>query len=339
PEVRVYLPFRNSLIFNFFDNPEYVFFLKEKNQRAFTNSYSFGIKYLLFYSFVISAQYHYDEHRRRVSSEFGHQTMDIDKGYQWGVFYETARRTSLGFTATVDRRGFEDVHTEEGEIFLSRVLNREERSGTVEFNYELFWNGFFFLTAGYTEYRFEHEQSFWRNAHSYQGYAGIRFPLLGAVRGILSLGYKKFIPRLEGRGDFSGIVGNTELDIRMGRVGFRLGYSRDNVFSYWTSVLFFIENRYFAGISFYLARFLRIDYNLNIGRSIYPEPFPVWSDAGEYTEILRRDNQLTHSAGLVFRVFKSTGLGLIWNSARWTSSWSGWNRKRNFIGAFLTHQF
>jgi hypothetical protein len=339
PEVRVFLPFRNYLILSFRDNPEYVYYLKESRRRVFTNSYGFGAKLLFLHRFVLSGDYHYDEHRQRLSSELGHLVTDISQGYSLGLFYETARKTSLGFTGFINYLKYGDIETAAGEIPLSRILNRQERGGTMEFYYRLFWDGYFFVSAGYTEFQFESAESSWRDAYSYQGYMGIRFPLTGGVRGTLSLGYKKFMPRAEGRKRFSGLVGKTELSARFGRIGLRLNYGRDNVFSYWEDVFYFIEDRVASGLSYYLTTFLRLDYNYEYSTANYPEFSAVDTATGEPTRIRRVDKHQTHSVGLVFRVYRNMGLGLTWNLAQWTSDLPGWNRKKTFVGVNLIYQF
>ena len=49
PEMNVYLLFRNWLILSLSENPEYVYYMKEKRERAFNNSFSPGLKLLLFH--------------------------------------------------------------------------------------------------------------------------------------------------------------------------------------------------------------------------------------------------------------------------------------------------
>lgn len=336
PEIRVYLLFRNRLILSFLENPEYVFYLKEKRERAFNNRYSPRLKILLFNRFVLSGDYHYSKRRRRASSEFDMRTDELVKGCTGQIFSETARGTSFGFSGSIEKIRYEDIPGQE--IPLSDTLNREERSGHLEFYYRIFSESYFFISGGYTEYNFEDPQAHWRNSRSYQVYSGIRFPLLGKVRGTLSLGYKKFVPKTEGRKRFSGIVGNTNLDFRIWRFNFRLNYSRDNPFSYSTNI-YFIEDRYGGGISFYLTEYLRVDYNLNYGESNYPEPFSFQTPEGKYEEIKRKDKYYIHTLGFVFRVVDNIGIGLMLNFWKRSSNYLWENRGRMFIGGYVTYEF
>lgn len=174
---------------------------------------------------------------------------------------------------------------------------------------------------------------------SYQAYTGIGFPLLGRVRGTLSLGYKKLLPRREGKTSFSGLVGDTSLDFRVRRFNFRLQYSRDYRFSYWTNNIYFLENRYGLGISFYLTRLLRLDYNFSYGEVHYPELMSLWMPDDRYEEIKREDVYRAHTVGFVFRIIKNTGIGVRLNFWERDSNIYWANRDRMFIGGYVTYEF
>jgi len=247
---------------------------------------------------------------------------ELRESYRGSLFYETARRTSFGISASLEKISYEDITLPGEEIYLSRLLNREERSGNLEFYYRLFSESFFFISGGYTEYKFEHIQSRLRDSYSYQAYSGIRFPFLGRVRGTLSLGYKKLLPRSEEKKGFSGLVGNTSFDFRIRRFGLRFQYNRDCYFSYWSNSRYFIEDRYGAGISFYLTHFLRLDYNFSHGEANYPELMLLQMPDGQYEEIKRKDTYRIHTAGFVVRIIRNTGIGLMFNF---------WERESNYF--------
>ncbi len=339
PEVRAYLPLGGTILFTARENPEYSFYLNEKNRREFSNSFGFGLRALVLGRFVLDGSAHYDKHRRPQSSELGALVTDTSKGYEAGLTFETPRRTSLGIKAVFNDVSLEDYAPAETGVPLSGILNRIERGLQAEFNYEISPGGYFFLSGMVTEFAFASAVSNWKDSTAMEGFAGVRFPIGGKIRGTLALGFKKFAPKEAGPAEFSGLVGKTELEGRFGPLGLRASYSRDSVFSVWTDVLFFIDSRYGAGASFYLTPFLRLDYNYDLGNADYPD-FPGAGPApGEGSSGRRRDNHATHSAGIVVRLFGNTGLGLTWNSARWTSTMAGWDRRREFIGVFLTYEF
>lgn len=340
PKINIYLLFHNWMILSFSENPEYVYFVKEKRERSFNNIYMPGLKLLIFNRFVLSGNYQYRKARRRASSEFDVRADEKIEAYNSSFFYETGRGTSFGFSGTITKISYEDISLPGEEIYLSRLLNREERSGSFEFYYRIFSESFFFVSGGYTEYYFENIESRWKNSYSYHVYSGIRFPILGRVRGILSLGYKKLMPHIARKNGFSGLVGNTSLDLRVRRFGFHLRYSRDSYFSFWTDSIFFLEDRYGAGISFYLFRFLRLDYDFTYGKSHYPEPILIRLPDESYAEIKGYNIMRIHTAGFVFRIIRNTGIGLRINYWERDSNVRGWGgRKSWFIGGYITQEF
>lgn len=339
PEVKVYFLYRNNLILSLTENPEYVYYFKQKRERRFNNRFLPAFKLLFLNRFVISGDYSWSNRRYRVTSEFDVRANEKIKSYNGRLFYETARRTSFGFTWSVRTIRYEDITLPGEEIYLSRLLNRKEINTNFELYYRVFSESIFFVRGGYTEYKFEHVQTGWRNSFSYQVYSGIRFPLLGRVRGTLSLGYKKFVPIIEGKKGFTGFVGNTSLDFRVARFGFRLNYNRDCHFSYWTNNVFYNENSYGAGISFYLTKFLRVDYNLSLGKANYPELISLRMPDGSYEEIKMKNIYRTHTAGFVFRIIRNTGIGLMVIYWERESNYYWENRNRMFMGGYITYEF
>jgi len=339
PKFKLYFLFRNKLILSLTESPEYVYYYKEKRERRWNNTLSPEIKLLLLNRFVISGGYSYQDRRYRASSEFDVRANELRESYKGSLFYETARRTSFGISTSSDKISYEDITLPGEEIYLSRLLNREEREGHLQFYYRVFSESLFFISGGYTEYNFEHLQSQWRDSYSYQVFSGIRFPLLGRMRGAFSLGYRKFLTREEGKKDFSGLVGNTSLALRIMRFDLRFQYVRDFRFSYWTDSIYYIEDRYGTGISFYLTRFLRLDYNYLYGENKYPEITIIQMPDGQFEEIKRKDIYRIHTAGFVLRIIKRTGVGITVNIWERESNYYWANRNKMFLGGYITYEF
>lgn len=339
PQMKTYLLFRNFFIFSFTENPEYVYFLEQKRERRWNNILSLDFKFLFFHRFVFGGSYSDSNRRFRVTSEFDTRANIRIKEYSGRIFYETARHTSFGISGSISKISFEDVILPEGDLLLSRILNREERSGYFEFYYRVLTESFFFINGGYTEYNFDHPDSKERDSYSFQAYSGIRFPLLGRLRGTLALGYKRLMPKRLGKKGFSGLVGNTELDYRLKRYAFRVLYTRDYQFSYWTNSIFFLEDRYGIGLSFYLTQFLRLDYDFTYGENIYPESITIRQPDETYKEIKREDIYRIHSVGIAFRIVRNTGVGVriyYWDRES-NISWE--ERSRLFVGGYVTYDF
>jgi len=339
PEINVYFLVGRSLILSFNDNPEYLYYIKEDRLRRFTNSFIPGVRLRLFNRFVLSGEYHFQKHTRRAFSEFSSLVTDTAKGTTLGFFYETPRGTSIGFSSTSDMYRYEDIVLPGFEVYFAKELDRRERTDNIEFYYQLFSESFFFAKFGITKYRFEHPSSRWRDSRSTQISGGLRFPVVGRARGILSLGYKRFAPEEPGRKVFSGLIADTGLDFRLGRMGLRLGFVRDNYFSYLGNAFYYIENRGNGGMSFYLTRLLRMDYNLQYGELRYPEPFKIYGSVQPSLEISRKDVLRTHSVGVTIAIIRNTGIQLSYNIFERMSNAPGFNIKRNFIGFSLTQDF
>lgn len=339
PQVNFDVVYRNRIILSFMENPEYVFYVHESQERAFNNSYSPRLNILVFNRFNLEGSYMHRKSRRRASSEFDERANEQVQSYTGRVFFETARETSFGFSGSVTRILYEDILRPGLEINLSRFLNREEKKGLFEFNYRIWAESFLFIQGGYTQYRFEHPDSRDRNSNSYHAQFGIRFPLLARLRGVFALGYKRLWPIGSGQKGFSGLTGNTNLILRTGRFGFRFQYTRDSQFSYSSRNIFFVEDWYGAGISWYLTYFLRIDYDFYYGRAAYPELVIFPTQSGDFREIKREDRYSSHKAGLVFRIIRNTGIGVMINYWQRSSTFDIKDSQKWFIGGYLTHEF
>jgi hypothetical protein len=339
PEARGYGLVGSSMILSVTENPEYVFYAKEKGLRAFTNSFASSLRLLVLRSFSLSADYHVLSHVRRATSEFEQRIQDTVKGGTAGFFFETPRGTAAGLTGSLDDIRYKDVASNGPADIYARALDRRETAASFELYYRVFSQSFFFTTAGWTRYEFTFPESAWLNASSYEVSGGIRFPLLGRARGTLSLGWKSFRPASPDRRPFSGFVAATDVAFRLGRFGATLGYARDTTFSYNASAYYYIDGRARAGLTLYVTPSLRIDGMVQLGRLDYPEPQEVWYGGEVFVINRREDVHRTFSVGPVVRVAGTVGFGLTYNFYRRTSNAPGFNVRRNFVGAYLTYEF
>jgi hypothetical protein len=338
PSLTLYLPLRHRAILYVRESPEYTFYAKEAGLRQFTNGYGGGGRLLLFNRIVLSGDYARQSRLDAISVELGRPTRETRTVTSGGVFYETARRTSIGLTGSVERLSYQDVNSADGPLALSSTLDRTERSASMEIYYRLRGESFFFLKAGAAEYVFD-RASVDRDAVSVQALAGVRFPILGRISGTLSLGYKKFDPKSAGRESFAGLIADSGIEARTGRFSFRAGLRRDLHFSYFENAFFYVEDSLSAGASFYPAGFLRLDYGYLRANLRYPRIETVDPVTGAVIASSRTDLQGTHSAALVFRILRTAGLGIRVTAERWTSTAPGWDRIRTYAGVYLTSRF
>jgi hypothetical protein len=333
--IRLYYLFHHSIIISLRENPEYVYYFEEKKERGWNNIFSPEIRVLLLNRFVLNGSYLDSKMRYRATSEFNSRVNEYRKGFKGSLFFETGRGTSLGISESSEEITYGDVP----DLSISRSLNRKEQEANLELYYRIIPESFLFFKGGYKEYSFVDPLYRWRDAYSYQAYSGIQFPILGRIRGALSLGYKKLMPRDMNKQKFSGLIGDANLNFRVSRFAFHFGFNRDCYFSYWADNIFFIENRWGPGVSFYLTRFLRLDYDFSYGKGSYPEEASAISLSGQPEQIKRSDLFRSHMAGFVIRIIKNTGVGLAVNYYARESNVSSENRKRFFWGAFLTYEF
>ncbi|MDH7514054.1 MAG: outer membrane beta-barrel protein [Clostridiales bacterium] len=336
--INVYLPFRDWLLLSFSDSPQYDYFFDLDKERAFNNSYSAGFRMLLLNRFVVSGAYGVSRTKFRQFMEIDRRIFQELRSSSGSIFLETVRGSSLGFTAAIRDYAYEDVTLEGSDVPLSRALDREEREGRIEFYYPVFTDSSFFMNFGYIEYRFINPEGTFRDSYAYQANAGIAFPMFGRARGTLSLGYRKLVPRDENLKGFSGPVGNTSVELRLGRFNLRARYIRDIPFSYGSS-FFYVSNNYGAGLSFYLSSLIRLDYDFSYGGGRYPEATSITLPDGTREVVERNDIYRGHSASIVFRIIRNTGLGLSAVYSERNSSYDLWDSDRLSVGVFLTYDF
>jgi hypothetical protein len=339
PELQIYLLLGDKLIFSVSEQPSYVFYFKYKNERRLNNSFSPAVKWLLFNRFVLQAHYTYQTLRSRPTSEFNVRTNFARERIHGALFYETARESSFGITASIETLTYDDILFPGQEVALSGILNRKEKKLGGEFYYRIFSQSFFFVNVEYTKYEFNDSLSKDKDSYSIQTDAGIQFPLAGDITGTLALGYKKIVPVGKGIQEISGLIGNTEIHFRRGRFGAHFSYRRDFPFSFYSNNAFFIDSRFVVRVDFYPFEFLRIDYSYSYGKSQYPELFPVRNPDGSWSDIRRTDLYYIHSLGLVVRLIRATGIGIRFNDWSRVSNYSGASRNRDFIELFIETSF
>jgi hypothetical protein len=340
PELKAYLPIGGTILLSVSDNPEYTYYVKNRARREFTNSVGLGLKALLLSRFVLTGEYQDFAHRRQLSPEIGILVTDLGRAWTAGLHYETASQSAIGLTAFRNELSYESLTLDPEGVPLSQALNRTESGGRAEIYYRAFYKGYLFLGAGLTEYRFQSPDMAWRNSTGRFVTVGARFPVGGSLEGTINFGFKQVKPRAESQAVFSGFVGSADLAARLGRLGLRARFVRDNVFSTFADVLYFVDTTGGGGVSFYITDFLRLDYDFDVGTSDYPASLPGEEpEAGAAMNASRTDRRLNHAAGFVIRILRTAGLGLTWNSAHWTSTIPGWDRRRSFVGAYLTYRF
>lgn len=337
--IAAHLLLRERWIFSFRYNPSYVFYAQETRERAFNHNFSPSFRWLMFNRLVLSGSYLYQHARMRANSESDFRTYETRQNARVQLVYETGRRTSLGVSFIYTLRRYDDLKFPGVTIPYSLILDRDERSVQGELYYQIWTDSQLFIEAGFGDISFVHSETQWKDSYTYYIYPGIQFPILGRLTGTLSLGYKILDPYRAKKKGFAGFVGRTGLEYRLRRFRFRTMYQRDTQISYWTENVFYIEDRLGVGVSFYMSQRIRLDYDFNYGDAFYPEMERVRLPDETYEEVNRSDQYSTHTAGIVFRIFRSAGIGLTVTYWERNSNFSELNRNRGFIGGYFTYEF
>ena len=338
PELQAFWLLGRSVILSFTDVAEYYYYRRQEGLRTLGNSATPAARILLG-RLSLSGDYHVLNSQKRGTSEISEPVLNSQQGWHARVFYETPRGTAVGLSGATDDFRFRTAGASLPLDSYARTLDRREQTLAFELYYRVFSRSHLFVTAGASEYVFLHPSSAWRNADSQQVCGGIRFPLAGRARGTIALGYKRFVPRTAGRKTFSGLVADTDVAFRTGRIGFTLGYKRDNDFSIIETAYYFVEDRVRSGLTFYVFRFLRLEAGWQAARWSYPVPYETLVDGQPVVIEDRRDRDRVFTAGLSVRVAGTVGLGVNYNFYMRRSNAPGFDIDRNYLGVTLTYDF
>jgi hypothetical protein len=336
PAATVYVPFYRKFVLSLYGSPQYVWYSKTERERTW-NYYFRGAAQLSLKGVFFSLEGVYSDARERWNTEIDIRPRRKEEGAAASVLINLAHRTSFALAGRTVRYDYESV-IYEGGFNVQERLNRREDYGNIQFFYQASTQRRFFLDFEYGLYEFAFEATAAaRNSRSAAMHAGLEFSPLGRrVRGRVRVGYKVFDIRDPDGADYRGIVGDSQLSVRLARpFVVRGSYVRDVRFSLWFNNPYYLESRPGVGASLYPARFLRLDYDYGFGRNSYPLPQEV--EPG--VEIKRLDRFQIHSVAVYFRIMNTTALGFV--ASFWTrdSNLSVEDDKRTFFGVNLTYDF
>jgi len=334
PAATIYLPIHRKFVLSAYGSPQYIWYSKTELERTW-NYYLKGEAQLSLKNIFFSLDGVYSDARERWNTEIDIRPRRKEEGFGGAMLVNLAHRTSFAVAYRTVRYDYES--TVYGENFDVRErLNRQESYADLSLFYQASSQRRFFIDLEYGDYRFDFaSQAAIGDARSGAGYAGLDLSRLGRrVRGRIRIGYKKFDVRAMDGPDYQGIVGDSQLSIRLAKpFVIRGSYMRDVRFSLWYNNPYYIESRPGAGASVYPFRFLRLDYDYSIGRNRYP------LTGGGAPEEKRLDEYSVHSGGMYVRIVKTAALGFI--ASWWTrdSNLDAEDDKRTFFGVNLTYDF
>jgi hypothetical protein len=331
PAATFYMPVHRVFVLSLYGSPQYVWYAKTERERTW-NYYFRGAAQLDLKNAFFSVDGVYNDARERYGTEIDYRPRRKEQGAGASALLRLGYKTSVGLGYRVVKYDYESV--DYSGFDLRERLNRRENYATISLYYQAAESRRFFIDLEYGRYDFEYaSQAALRNSESGAVFGGLEFTQIGGrFRGRLRLGYKKFDPVNPETPAYDGFVGDTQLSVRLSRFfTLRGSYLRDVQFSIWYGDAYYIETQPGAGISFYPLFFLRLDYNFTHGRNRYP--------VGDPSGITRLDSYNIHSAGLYFRILRSTAIGFVVSWWERDSNILGENDKRMFYGANLTYDF
>jgi hypothetical protein len=333
PAGTIYIPIHRKFVLSLYGSPQYVWYSKTTQERTW-NYYFSGAVQLSLKNVFFSLEGNYSDARERWNTEIDIRPRRKEEGYGGSVLIKAAWKTSFSLGYRTVKYDYENL--------LFDVFNVRERLNRREsyVNFSLFYQAStqrrIFLDFEYGLYQFDFPaQAAIGDSRSGAVYAGVEFSRLGRrVRGRIRVGYKKFDVRALDGPDYQGVVGDSQLSVRLAKpFVLRGSYVRDVRFSLWYGNPHYIESRPGAGVSLYLLRFLRLDYDYSLGRNRYPVV------GGGGPDVKRLDEYSIHSAAVYFRIKKTIAIGFIASWWARKSNLAAEDDNRTFFGLNLTYDF
>jgi len=332
PAFTFYLPIKKKIVFTIYESPRYVYFFESKQERTWNNSLLGRIQFALNRVFI-SAEAGFAVAREIWTAEIDIRPQRRAAAASAFVLWQPSKKTSFSLEARESQFKYEDLSFRD--VNLPVALNHREQYLDASAFYQISYRFRARIEAEYGRFVFDNPINP-RNSESRSIFGGVDFGTGGIVEGRVRLGYKYFMASGRGSGEYRGLVGDSTVGVRLGSmVRLRASYARDVRFSVWPGYVYFIESIPGAGVSIYLSRNIRLDYDYNLGDSEYPRIF------GDGPDLIRsRSDQIqAHRAGFYLRIQNNVGVGIMANIWRRNSTESWAQSSRTFIGMNLTYDF
>ncbi len=324
-----YLPIKKRHLFNGFFSPQYVYFYQEKKERTW-NKYGSANFYMVLRRFLINVGKNYSDARERWNTEIDIRPRRKEDTSLVSVALLTKRKLSFSLGLRRSDYNYESLFYER--FNFREVLNRIENRFNGIIYYQIFSKTRFFVEYEKGNVYFDNPES-GRDSDSSAIYMGFDFHPSSIFNGRVKIGYENFhVLQREGQ-DYKGIVGDTDLTVRLFKfLRLKTFYKRDIQYSIWYNNVYFIQTIHGGGFSIYGLKRLRLDYTYSIGNNKYP------AIAEEINE-KRFDKYRIHMGGIFLRVKGDIGLGIV--VSRWVrdSNLEREGDKRLAVGAHLIHNF
>lgn len=335
--VQIFVPISKTIVLDFFDRPQYLFYLDTKGERAWNNIFK-GRVHLTLKNLYFQAAGGLASIRQRMSPELNINIRQKEDSLNGLVLWQTSREVSFAFLYSGMTYDYGDA--EIGGTALSVTLNRDEEY--VDFVTFIQPNSRVrvFLDGQRSTYTFLDSSSRYKDTRSFGVFGGFDFVPqeegvrpIAPIQGRISVGYKRFDIIDPAFIDGSGLVGtiNVSAGIMKKTTG-RAFFSRDFQFSAYSNATFYTSTTYGGGISRFLSRKASISYDFSFGRGSYP--------MGKSEDEILQSNNLrytSHLFGLHLRMAKKLGVSFLGTLGKRILDVSGQVRNRNFFGLNLVY--
>ena len=209
-------------------------------------------------------------------------------------------------------------------------MNRSKGSISLTFNKVIFTRTLFFLKSEYYDLNFDSDSQ--RNGSGGIFSVGIKFPEVSILKGEFQIGVKYFTPEDPAVSKYSKPNGSGNIFIRLTkRFKLGLGYTIDNIYSYFDPNQYFDLRRYTIGLDYYIGRNIKAGYSFSTGETVYRKL------TGEETG--RNDITEQSDFKLGIRISGNMELGIQYTRYTGRSSFYEFTRSYNFIGGYINHEF
>lgn len=311
---RLFLPIKKKVVFDISEDPQYLFFLKTKKERALNNDFS-GNLHFVFDRIYLRGEAGFLNIRQRLSPELTVPIRQKESIFGGLALWQVSKGASVALQYRSSTYRYDNPP--DSSFNISETLNRREDFLNITAYLQQVSRTRFFLSGQYGSYVFAEAASSFKDSRSYGVYGGVEFLPSPegrredrGIQGTINLGYMRLDVLAPQTKDFSGLAGNTSVSIGVFKLTSVRGFfSRDMQFSAYSSLAYFITTNYGGGLSRLLSRRARLEYDLSFYRGAYPTEL-----AGEgsppQNALLRYTN---HSLGLFVQLQRDLEFSLIAN--------------------------
>jgi hypothetical protein len=342
PDIQIFLPLRQRVVFEVSDSPRYVFCLKTERERALNNTFAASV-HSVFDRIYFQASVGLINAKQRLNSELNINVRLTQDDFSGLVFWQASQGTS--FALQYQRSSYNYENPPAGFPNISDSLNRTESFVSLIAYLQQQSRNRFYLQGQYGSYPFAEEVSRFKDSRSYGIYAGVEFlPPLGGyegqtsgMRGSINLGYKHLNVLDPLQQDYSGLSGNIGISLGIKKLtALRLFFSREPQFSAYSAKTYYLQTAYGVGLSRALSRHVLFTYDFAYSRNDYP--------AGEITgsspQVKLADRFLTHAFRLNYQMMRELAVSLLADLGRRNSKLAPEPvSNRAFIGVSLTYGY